>query len=177
MSFTFDNVHSAAMGVYVKSIDRTLLPPKRVTQYTVPGKSGTYDIDNGYGNRNIICEIGFAGDDCSKEALRQKARTVAQWLSGSGRLIFDDEPNKEYEAKVIAGISITEVVRTGKCQVTFQCNPFAFARQYSKAVAKGVSLPHVMDIHTDGTQETPCTVYITAKGNIDSITIDRLTFK
>ena len=45
MGFIFDNKHSGDMGVVFKSTDRTLLPAKRVTQYTIPGKSGTYDIE------------------------------------------------------------------------------------------------------------------------------------
>ena len=41
MGFIFDNKHSGDMGVVFKSTDRTLLPAKRVTQYTIPGKGGT----------------------------------------------------------------------------------------------------------------------------------------
>lgn len=44
IGFTFNNVHSRDMGVVFKSDDRTLLPAKRITQYKIPGKSGTYDI-------------------------------------------------------------------------------------------------------------------------------------
>ena len=48
LGFTFNNTHSGTMGVVFRSVDRTLLPAKRVTQYTIPGKSGTYDIADGY---------------------------------------------------------------------------------------------------------------------------------
>ena len=51
IGFTFNNVHSRYMGVVFKSDDRTLLPAKRITQYKIPGKSGTYDIADGYDNR------------------------------------------------------------------------------------------------------------------------------
>ena len=54
MGFIFDNKHSGDMGVVFKSTDRTLLPAKRVTQYTIPGKSGTYDIEDGYENLSLI---------------------------------------------------------------------------------------------------------------------------
>ena len=61
MGFIFDNKHSGDMGVVFKSTDRTLLPAKRVTQYTIPGKSGTYDIEDGYENREIVCTVAFVG--------------------------------------------------------------------------------------------------------------------
>lgn len=62
LGFTFNNVHSRDMGVVFQSSDRTLLPPKRVVQYTIPGKSGTYDIDDGYDNREITLNVAFAGE-------------------------------------------------------------------------------------------------------------------
>ena len=59
LGFTFNNTHSGTMGVVFRSVDRTLLPAKRVTQYTIPGKSGTYDIEDGYQNREISCAVSF----------------------------------------------------------------------------------------------------------------------
>ena len=61
IGFTFNNVHSRDMGVVFKSDDRTLLPAKRITQYKIPGKSGTYDIADGYDNRQISCTVAFVG--------------------------------------------------------------------------------------------------------------------
>lgn len=175
--FIFDNQHSKEVGVYAKRVDRTLLPAKRITQYTVPGKSGTYDVHNGYENREIQVEIGFTGADYTRSGLRVKAREVAQWLSGEGRLIFDDEPDKEYEAKVVSGVSIEEVAATAKCTVTFLCNPFAFSQQYCTERVRGASLPHTMNVNVEGTQETPCNIYVVSKDNISSIIISRLTLR
>ena len=69
LGFTFNNVHSRDMGVVFRSVDRTLLPIKRVTQYIIPGKSGTYDIEDGYENRSIVCEVSFVGE--GRVALRR----------------------------------------------------------------------------------------------------------
>ncbi len=171
--FLFNNLHSADVGVYFRSVDRTLLPSKRITQYIVPGKSGTYDVEHGYENRDIRCEIGFTGHDLSRDGLREKAREVAQWLSAEGALVFDDEPDKEYRGKVVAGVGIEEAVATGKCVVIFRCEPFAYAREYSKAVVRGVELPHMMAINVGGTQENPCNIYIVAKDTVSGITITR----
>ena len=49
------------MGVISKSVDRTLLPAKRVTQYTIPGKSGTDGSEDGYENRESVCEVALVG--------------------------------------------------------------------------------------------------------------------
>ena len=153
MGFIFDNKHSGDMGVVFKSTDRTLLPAKRVTQYTIPGKSGTYDIEDGYENREIVCTVAFVGE---------------------GLLVFDDEPEKAYSAKVVGGISIEQIAVTGTCEVRFLCKPFAESLRYNQQDVKSVSLPHTEAVNVRGTQETDGLIYITARGNIQTLTITRL---
>ena len=153
MGFIFNNKHSGDMGVVFKSTDRTLLPAKRVTQYTIPGKSGTYDIEDGYENREIVCTVAFVGE---------------------GLLVFDDEPEKAYSAKVVGGISIEQIAVTGTCEVRFLCKPFAESLLYNQQDVKSVSLPHTEAVNVHGTQETDGLIYITARGNIQTLTITRL---
>ena len=131
MGFIFDNKHSGEMGVVFKSTDRTLLPAKRVTQYTIPGKSGTYDIEDGYENREIVCTV-------------------------------------------VGGISIEQIAVTGTCEVRFLCKPFAESLRYNQQDVKSVSLPHTEAVNVRGTQETDGLIYITARGNIQTLTITRL---
>ena len=148
IGFTFNNVHSRDMGVVFKSDDRTLLPAKRITQYKIPGKSGTYDIADGYDNRQISCTVAF--------------------------VIFDDEPEKAYSAKVIDGIGIEQIAVTGHCSVTFLCEPFAESIGYNQKAVQSVSLPDTVTINVKGTQETDGLIYITARGTITNLTVTRL---
>ena len=141
LGFTFNNRHSRELGVVFRSTDRTLLPAKRVTQYTIPGKSGTYDIEDGYENREITCEVSFVGEGYHYPGVRSRARAVAGWLSGEGLLVFDDEPEKAYSAKLINGISIEQIAVTGRCEVVFLCSPFAESIDYNQQSVSSVSLP------------------------------------
>lgn len=174
LGFTFNNTHSRTMGVISKSVDRTLLPAKRVTQYTIPGKSGTYDIEDGYENREIVCEVAFVGDDYKYQGVRTRARAVAEWLSGEGLLVFDDEPGKAYNAKVVSGVSIEQIAVTGRCEVAFACGPFAESLEYNQQAVSSVSLPHTEKLHVTGSQETDSLIYITARGPITNLTVTRL---
>jgi predicted phage tail component-like protein len=174
IGFTFNNVHSRDMGVVFKSDDRTLLPAKRITQYKIPGKSGTYDIADGYDNRQISCTVAFVGAGNAYAGVRQTARAVAEWLSGDGLLIFDDEPEKAYSAKVIDGIGIEQIAVTGRCSVTFLCEPFAESIGYNQKAVQSVSLPDTVTINVKGTQETDGLIYITARGTITNLTVTRL---
>lgn len=173
LGFTFNNIHSRDMGVEFQSADRTLLPPKRVTQYTIPGRSGTYDIEDGYDNREITLDVHFAGEAHNFPGVRSRARAVAAWLSGEGLLVFDDEPDRGYQAKVVEGVSIEQIAVTGHCEVVFMCSPFAESLVYRQQDAPSVSLPHTEQIEVLGTQETDCLIYITARGSITNLTVTR----
>lgn len=173
--FSFDGTHSSDMGLFVRSVDRTLLPAKRVVQYVIPGKSGTYDVDNGYEKRTIVCEIGFVGDNRNRADLRIKARQVAQWLAGYGQLVFDDEPDKGYTAEVVSAVSVEEVAATGKASVTFSCQPFAEALQYSLEHSGNILLPNSMNVIVSGSYECNPLIYIKANDTISGIKISRRT--
>lgn len=91
-----------------------------------------------------------------------------------GLLVFDDEPEKAYSAKVVGGISIEQIAVTGTCEVRFLCKPFAESLRYNQQDVKSVSLPHTEAVNVRGTQETDGLIYITARGNIQTLTITRL---
>jgi len=137
-------------------------------------KSGTYDIEDGYDNREIVCEVSFVGNDYLYPGVRARARAVAAWLSGEGLLVFDDEPEKAYSAKVIEGVSIEQIAVTGHCEVVFSCSPFAESLEYNQQSVSSVSLPHTETVTVNGTQETDCLVYITARGRIQNLTVTRI---
>ena len=167
LGLTFRNIHSSSLGVYWKSGDRSLLPGKRIVRYEIPGKDGYYESGEGtYDNRPITGTISFIGANRDYPTLRAKARLVAQWLAGEGSLVFDDEPDKAYTAKVIDGVSLEQLARSGACEVAFDCKPFAEALSYSEKQANGVSLPHTETVTVEGTADTPCIIRITAKSPI-----------
>lgn len=94
----------------------------------------------------------------SMEDLRQQARDIAQWFSKSGLLVFDDELDKAYQAKVYQNIDIEEIKAYGKSQVTFECQPFAESLEYRQ-----VNIPRI----TTNAYEVP----LIAKGTSESCSI------
>jgi predicted phage tail component-like protein len=172
--FYFNNVSSNDMGVYWLSADRTLLPGKRVIRYEIPGRDGYYEAPNHtYDNRIISGTISFLGAGRDFPSLRAKARDVARWLSGSGNLVFSDEPDKYYRAKVITAIPLEQLARIGNCFVSFDCQPFAEGVDLNEQESTDKTLPHTEVVTVAGTQDTPCIIYVTAKTNITSLTIGR----
>ena len=156
--FTFNNQHSSSFHIVMKSVNRTLLPAKRRVGYAIPGRDGTYygpDTPN-YENRQIIVLISFRGEDHNLETLRERIRKIAEWLSAtSGQLVFDDEPEKAYTASVDSGVNLNQMMTWGECELTFNCQPFAYAATKEEVITDGVN---VLDYK--GTAEAPCRIII-----------------
>jgi len=169
--FTFNDKHSRDFNIVAKSDDRSLLPQKRRNEFIVPGRDGALDYGNNtYGKRVISVVIAFATHKFPD--LRAAARTAAHWLSGSGLLIFDDEPDKAYRAKVYEPLSISQLATTGETTVPFDCNPFAENPYFNQIVENFTDNPHENKVTTNGTQDTPCLIYIK---NIGTTSISKIT--
>lgn len=180
LGFTFNGEHSSAYGIGIRSVDRTVLPERRRQEFTILGRSGTLElVSDEYEKRTIVVSIGLMYQE-SFEGLRQKVRDLAGWLRGSGLLIFDDEPDKAYEATVYSAIGIDqlELQPRGVVEVQFECQPFAVSTETHKHVVDGqgeitTAITNVGNATTCGrivirnTGDEPITdIYITRKAVI-----------
>lgn len=181
--FKFRNTHSDSFGLGVKNIDRTLLPRKRNDEFTIPGRHGTLVFGDGiYDKRYVRMELYIINDlECEDGGnwtdFREKVRGVASWLSGSGLLIFDDEPDKAYNAEIYedVGLSEWENYPVGTIQITFECQPFAESVYYNQVNQEVTKSGAELEAPVNGTQKTGCIITIknTGTNTIQGITITR----
>lgn len=129
LGFAFNGQHSSSdFGIVVKSINRSMLPGMIKKEISIPGRHGTYDFsDNVYENR--VISIGISYKASSYNDLREKVRDLAVWLSQQTykELIFDDEPDKYYLAKVYPSVSFENMMKLGKTMIEFTCQPHALS--------------------------------------------------
>lgn len=166
LGFTFNNTHSLVYDICFRSINRELLPQKEQQQYKILGRDGLLAIgDVTYSNRMIEVEISFTGITYSLEDLRKRCREIAKWLSVKGSLIFDDEPDKAYQAIIYSNINLEQMVALGSCKLVFECEPFAVTPNYITTVKtiNGNNIDTLVEVQ--GTQETPCIISIKNTGS------------
>lgn len=161
-TFTFKGKSSAEYGVIVESIQRLLIAGRRDTRITVPLRDG--EVDSGaymaYESNRVEVSCGFLGAD--KADRQRMTRKIAQWLSGEGRLIFSDEPDKYYKAVRIGEIDLDAMMRVGRFTVEFDCFPFAYGRtvdepftgQYVPNYLGTAPTPTLITIYNAGTEAT-----------------------
>ena len=127
IGFEYNSLHSYnGFNIIAKSVNRPLLPALNKREIAIPGKQGTYDFsENTYANRIISVLIQYVGS--SFNDLRLRARDIAAWLSQTSykELIFDDEPDKYYLAKIYGDVGLENFFRLGKATINFECQPFA----------------------------------------------------
>jgi len=164
--FSFNGISDIDMGVQVYGLNRQIRAAKHVVQTRIPGRSGTHDAtDNSYDNITITMDCVYLGD-----AAPTFARQVAAWLSGSGALILDDEPDKTYQATVWSEISSDQLITIREFSLEFTCYPFAASA--STQVQKTIqSSSDTVQIQAQGTAATPCRIVI---NNIGDTTIHNL---
>jgi predicted phage tail component-like protein len=106
-----------------------MLPVLRSRQLVIPGKHGTYDFaDNTFENRIIEVDLKYIGTSFTE--LRTRARQIAYWLNGfdgKKNLVFSDETDKWYVAKIYSEIGLSNLFTIGEATIQFECEPFAYA--------------------------------------------------
>jgi len=133
---------------------RGLLPSKRRNDYEVSGRDGTVSIGNAtYNTRQVTIDICFI--DRNPHNLQLFARDVAQWLSGTGILFFDDEPQRAYDATIYATIDAEELVVAKRASVIFECQPFAKSISPLQSLNHNIASGNQINIFSHGTHPTP----------------------
>ena len=130
-----------------KTIDRTMLPAMRKREMAIPGKHGIYDFGlNTYDKRIIPVLIQYVG--ATFNDLRLRARDIAAWLSQTSykELIFSDEPDKYYLAKIYDPVGLETFFRLGKATIQFECQPHAL---YVVTSAEDVDLDDDVPLASD----------------------------
>jgi len=125
----------------------------RKRELSVPGKHGTYDFElNTYDNRVLSIAIQYVGT--SFNDLRLNARDIAAWISQTSykKLIFDDEPDKYYLAKIYDATELENFFRLGKTTLQLECQPHAIETITSNQdIVWGDDATWGMDIAWDNT--------------------------
>ena len=168
-AFTYKGIRSTDFGIISKSTDRSLLPGMRSNMAQIPGRDGSIDLgDNTYDNRQIKVHIAFKEKDY--EQLRKKAREIAGWLSSDKyeKLIFDDEEDKYYLARIYNEMSFNSWFKLGEADLIFDCQPFAYSEERF-VVSENITSLREIEITNNGTYKAYPLIEVT--GTAGSVTL------
>lgn len=133
LGFTFKGRHSSEFNLATKTVKRIIAPEQRTFDFKVSGRHGSIEYETGE-YEDIYLEVEYhlipSRDLKDFQEISKLAREMSEWITGSGILIFDHEPDKYYEARVFSSIE-AEYMQTGVNILTgplvFKCTPFAYS--------------------------------------------------
>ena len=118
--FSFRGVASWERGALMTSMPTRYAPALRGTLREVSGLSGAVFVTDG-SYQDVEVQLAFTVPDIDN------CPAVNAWLTGSGPLIFSDEPHLAYEARVIKNykrMPVTPRLEGQEFTVVFSCKPF-----------------------------------------------------
>lgn len=159
MGFTYNDIHSKAMGVNARLTSWQVCGNLRNFTTTVPGKYGVTDFGSDFDYREIAVSCNIFPQKSFTD-LVQKLDAISAWLNPTElhQLIFDDVPDRYFMARLNAAVDCERLVRSaGSFELRFFCpDPFSYALE-----------DETFNIPATGSGQT----IIRTKGNADSLPI------
>lgn len=120
-SITWKGVSSTTIdGLLISELPPISKPAMRTKQTVIDGRDGAMIEDLGYSAYNKTVLVGLRGDyDINK---------VIKYFTGEGDLVFSNEPDKVYKAKIIDSIDFQRLVRYRTASVTFLVQPYKYKK-------------------------------------------------
>lgn len=136
--FTYNGEPSSDYVDVVKDIRKTILPPSSDRLLRVPGRPGAFDFGRDIDVLEIEVDILIQGDSLSD--LRKRVRDLASWLNQDDvkELIFDNEPDITYYARISGDTDLSEVLEIGEATLTFVCpDPYGYGEEKIEEIQTG----------------------------------------
>ena len=106
-------------GLIISELPPISKPEMRVMETVIDGVNGSIIEDLGYNSYDKLLTIGLYGDYNIDE--------VIKYFTGEGEVVFSNEPDKVYRAKINAQIDYTRLLRYRQATVLFRTQPFKYA--------------------------------------------------
>lgn len=151
--FTFKGMKSSDFGIVVSGPRRPYRPKSVVAEFVIPRRPGSLRFDT----RNysmITIEVPVVVKNPGSN-VRSMLRELGWFLSGRGRLVFDDEPGLSYDAMVDDEQVLTELGEFGSGVITFVAQPFAYSDTKTVQIHDGN-----VSVKYNGTADAPCTIIL-----------------
>lgn len=154
-TFSFNNINSAVYGLEYDTLTDSLAPNRRNDRIDIDYRHGSYASGSGVREDRVV---SFRATWRFEKPLdRHMMREISYWLKDAGKLVFDIEPDKYYNARLDRASQIAlarlmdktdGILRTGSIYLQFVCKPFAFSEVKNYSLVAGRNR-----INYNGTQE------------------------
>ena len=105
-------------GLLICELPPISKPQMRVKETVIDGVDGSIIEELGYESYDKTIAVGVkSGADIDE---------IIEYFTGNGEIVFSNEPNKYYIARIIKGIEYARLLRYRTAKVTFRVQPFKY---------------------------------------------------
>lgn len=117
--FVWRGIHSNEKGLKIISLPNITTPEKREEKIIIPGRDGYLtQSDESYEGEVKPVEFDIKHDNFDD---------IKTWLNGSGEVIFSNEPDRYYKARIINKLDLARVLEKFHSGIIqFDCQPFGY---------------------------------------------------
>ena len=166
MDFTWNGAAASSKGVIVTALPPIQTAGKRDETHMIPYRSGRLHIQDGAYEEIVKAVSVYLPYEQGGAVTALK--TLRAWLTGSGTVLFSNEPGREYRARIVSEISWGEWVNGYEdrtAQILFECEPFAY-----HTGASDITLTAAGAVSNPGTAEARPLIAVTGSGDITLMT-------
>ena len=114
-------------GLLICELPPITKPQMRAKETVVDGVDGSIIEELGYESYDKTIAVGLrVGADIDE---------ISEFFTGNGDIVFSNEPNKYYRARIIKSIDYARLLRYRVAKVTFRVQPFKYNRVEEEIVA------------------------------------------
>lgn len=108
-------------GLLISELPPISKPLMRVQETTIDGVDGSIIEELGYESYDKTLQIGLFGSFNIDE--------IIEYFSGAGQIVFSNEPDKYYNARIVNQIDYERLLRFRTASITFRVQPFKYEYQ------------------------------------------------
>ncbi|RXI55287.1 phage tail protein [Clostridium tetani] len=152
--FVWRGIHSNEKGLKIISLPNITTPEKREEKIIIPGRDGYLtQSDESYEGEVKPVEFDIKHDNFED---------IKTWLNGSGEVIFSNEPDRYYKARIINKLDLARVLEKFHSGIIqFDCQPFKYLQDELITITKNNST-----IYNYGTYESEPYLKVFTTGDI-----------
>ena len=123
IDISYNNQSGASFGVFLYDYPAFSGGAKNYTTTSVPGRRGQLVSRDRY-QENVQIDCTFS---ILSKNIPASVRVIRKWLSGTGTLVINEEPDIFYKVrKIVPGDFEREIRRYGRFSTAFICDPYAY---------------------------------------------------
>jgi len=161
-----DQPSSGITGLLIQELPPITRPEMRYETTEIDGLPGAIVDELGYSAYKKKLKIGAYGEFDIDQ--------IADYFSGSGRLVTSEEPDKYYNASCLAGIDFNKLLRFREADVEFVVQPFKYLLDEDDAEIPSITTETDIDVTNQGRADTRPVIRLEGSGTV-TITVNGLT--